>query len=67
MSLENGDSENGKSSKRSSKYIDELDRLDLITELLMHNMVEVAERIFDHLGLRQTWLCRQVFFKVTLI
>ena len=46
MSLENGDNENGKSSKRSSKYIDELDRLDLITELLMHNMVEVAERIY---------------------
>ena len=65
MSLENGDNDSVKPSKRSSKYIDELDRLDLITELLMHNMVEVAERIFDHLGLRQTWLCRQVYIDVT--
>ena len=60
MSLENGEEGNTKASKPTSKYIDPLDRVDLITELLMHNMVEVAERIFDLLGLRQTWLCRQV-------
>ena len=60
MSLENGEEGLVKSTKSSSKYIDSLDRVDLITELLMHNMVEVAERIFDLLGLRQTWMCRQV-------
>ena len=60
MSMENGEEGNTKASRPSSKYIDPLDRVDLITELLMHNMVEVAERIFDLLGLRQTWLCRQV-------
>ena len=60
MSLENGEEGVVKSTKASSKYIDSLDRVDLITELLMHNMVEVAERIFDLLGLRQTWMCRQV-------
>ena len=60
MSLENGEEGVVKSAKPSSKYIDSLDRVDLITELLMHNMVEVAERIFDLLGLRQTWMCRQV-------
>ena len=60
MTLENGDDGTGKQTRPSSKYIDSLDRFDLITELLMHNMVEVAERIFDLLGLRQTWLCRQV-------
>ena len=60
MSLENGEEGLVKSTKPSSKYIDSLDRVDLITELLMHNMVEVAERIFDLLGLRQTWMCRQV-------
>ena len=26
-----------------------------------------AERIFDHLGLRQTWLCRQVYLETILI
>ena len=67
MSLENGENEGGKASKRSSKYIDDLDKLDLITELLMHNMVEVAEKIFDHLGLRQTWLCRQVNLQSILV
>ena len=59
MSLEDG----GKSEKgtnRSSKYIDSEDRVDVITQLLMHNMVEVAEQIFDYLGLKQTWICRQV-------
>ena len=60
MSLENGEEGNTKAPRPSSKYIDSSDRVDLITELLMHNMVEVAERIFDLLGLRQTWLCRQV-------
>ena len=60
MSMENGEEGNTKVTRPSSKYIDSLDRVDLITELLMHNMVEVAERIFDLLGLRQTWLCRQV-------
>ena len=61
MSLENGEERGAKATRPSSKYIDSIDRVDLITELLMHNMVEVAERIFDLLGLRQTWLCRQVF------
>ena len=59
MSLENGEN-NGKPTKPSNKYIDSVERVDLITELLMHNMVEVAEQIFDYLGLRQTWTCRQV-------
>ena len=59
LSLEDGE-KNEKQNKRSSKYADAQDRFDLITQLLMHNMVEVAEQIFDYLGLRQTWICRQV-------
>ena len=35
-------------------------KVDLISGLLMHNMVELVEFIFDLLGLRQTWTCRQV-------
>ena len=61
MSLDsNGEDAAGKALKRSSKYIDSSGGIDLINELLMHNMVEIAELIFDYLGLRQTWLCRQV-------
>ena len=59
MSLENSENTD-KRQKRSSKYLDTPERVDLLRELLMHNMVEVAEQIFDYLGLRQTWLCRQV-------
>ena len=35
-------------------------RFDIVAGLLSHNMIEQAEFIFDLVGLKQAWICRQV-------
>ena len=48
--------------RKTRSATDELvdNKVDIILGLLNHNMVEQAEFIFDLVGLRTTWACRQV-------
>ena len=54
--------EPAKATNRRPRNYDELgdNKVDIITGLLCHNMLEQVEMIFEILGMKSTWRCRQV-------
>ena len=43
-----------------SHWIPKEVKFDIIEDLLMHNLLHVAERIFDYVGFPYTWSCLRV-------